>query len=196
MIKVVLFTVVTLFIVGCSNDADKNANAEVKSKQEVKTAVAEIKEEAKAAASTVEEKTNTAVSEVKEEIKSVVSEVKEEAKAVVEEVKVIAQETKVATSEAIEEKKVEVQEAIAVATTVDVVSLYKVCAGCHGADGSKSALNKSQVIKGWDAKKISDALHGYKNGTYGGTMKGLMGAQVSKIGDVEIEALSIHISKF
>lgn len=188
MIKVVLFTVVTLFIVGCSNDADKNANAEVKTKQEVKTAIAEIKEEAKAAASTVEEKTNTAVSEVKEEIKNVVSEVKEEAKAVVEEAKVVVEEKKAAVEEAII--------AVQAPATVDAVSLYKVCAGCHGVDASKSALNKSQIIKGWDAKKISDALHGYKAGTYGGAMKGLMGAQVSKLGDAEIEALSTYISKF
>ncbi len=173
MIKVILFAVVTLFMVGCGDDAPKSANSETQTKQEVKeevkAVVAEVKEEAKAA-----------VTQTKEEVTSVVV---EETKAIVEDVKAAA-----------------AAEALVVvetpAVTVDVVSIYKVCAGCHGVDASKSALNKSQIIKGWNAKKIADALHGYKTGTYGGAMKGLMGAQVSKLGDAEIEALSIHISKF
>jgi PBP1b-binding outer membrane lipoprotein LpoB len=39
MIRVILFTVVTLFIVGCGNDVTQNTKAEVKSKQEVKEEV-------------------------------------------------------------------------------------------------------------------------------------------------------------
>ncbi len=51
------------------------------------------------------------------------------------------------------------------------------CAGCHGANGEKKALGKSDVIAGWDAAKIVEALKGYKAGTrnihgMGGTMKG------------------------
>lgn len=172
MIKVILFAVVTLFMVGCGDDGAKSANSETQTKQEVKeevkAVVAEVKEEAKAA-----------VTQTKEEVTSVVV---EETKAIVEDVKAAAAEALVVVETP--------------AVTVDVVSIYKVCAGCHGVDASKSALNKSQIIKGWDAKKIADALHGYKTGTYGGAMKGLMGAQVSKLGDAEIEALSIHISKF
>ena len=172
MIKVILFAVVTLFMVGCGDDAAKSANSETQTKQEVKeeikAVVAEVKEEAKAA-----------VTQTKEEVTSVVV---EETKAIVEDVKAAAAEALVVVETP--------------AVTVDVVSIYKVCAGCHGVDASKSALNKSQIIKGWNAKKIADALHGYKTGTYGGAMKGLMGAQVSKLGDAEIEALSIHISKF
>lgn len=189
MVKVILFTAAMLFMVGCSDDAAKKASVETTSKQEVKEEVkdtaSEVKEEIKDVAAEVKEEVKDAVSDVKEEVKDAASNVKEETVAVVEGAKNV-----------VEEKTAEVQEAIATATTVDAASLYKVCAGCHGIDGSKAALNKSQIIKGWDAKKIADALHGYKAGTYGGTMKGLMGAQVSKLGDAEIEALSTYISKF
>lgn len=168
MVRVILFMVVTLFMVGCGNDKQQDEKTETVSKQEVKEEVKAVVAEVKAEAA-----------EAKAEVKSVVSEAKEDAKAIVK------------------GKKAAVEEVIAAvkAPAVDAASIYKVCAGCHGVDASKSALNKSQIIKGWDAKKIADALHGYKNGTYGGTMKGLMGAQVSKLGDAEIEALSIYISK-
>ncbi|MBW6488626.1 MAG: c-type cytochrome [Sulfurimonas sp.] len=73
--------------------------------------------------------------------------------------------------------------------------LYQACAGCHGADASKSALGKSQIIKGWDAAKIAASLHGYKAGTYGGAMKSLMVGQVTKLSDEDIKTLSEHISK-
>lgn len=82
-----------------------------------------------------------------------------------------------------------------VAVQADGNAIYKVCSGCHGDDASKSALGKSQIIKGWDAKKIADALHGYKNGTYGAAMKGVMAGQVSKLSDEDIKAVSEHISK-
>ena len=32
----------------------------------------------------------------------------------------------------------------------DGATLYKKCAGCHGANGEKKALGKSLVIKGWE----------------------------------------------
>ena len=35
---------------------------------------------------------------------------------------------------------------------------YAPCAGCHGVDGSKKALGKSAVIKGWDVAKVEAAL--------------------------------------
>ena len=76
-------------------------------------------------------------------------------------------------------------------------ALYeKQCAGCHGANGEKAALGKSEVIKGWDKQKVIDALNGYKDGSYGGTMKGVMKGQVATKSDAEIEALADLISKF
>jgi len=86
-----------------------------------------------------------------------------------------------------------VKETKAVAAS-DGSALFAKCAGCHGANAEKSALGKSQVIAGWEASKVSDALHGYKDGTYGGAMKGLMKGQVAPLSDADIQAVSEFIS--
>ena len=68
------------------------------------------------------------------------------------------------------------------------------CAGCHGASAEKSALGKSQIIKGWPVEKTTAALKGYKDGSYGGAMKGVMKGQVMRLSDADIKALASHIS--
>jgi cytochrome c553 len=75
----------------------------------------------------------------------------------------------------------------------DGEKLYKSCGACHGASGEKKALGKSEVIKGWQASKTVAALKGYKDGTYGGAMKGLMKGQVKALDDAQIEALAKFI---
>ncbi len=78
----------------------------------------------------------------------------------------------------------------------DGATLFKKCAGCHGAHGEKHALGKSAPIKGWPKEKIVEALKGYKAGTrnvYG--MGALMKAQVAALSDADIEALADYISK-
>ena len=75
----------------------------------------------------------------------------------------------------------------------DGAKLYKSCGACHGASGEKKALGKSAVIKGWDATKTIEALNGYKAGTYGGAMKGLMKGQVKALDNAQIEALAKYI---
>jgi len=76
----------------------------------------------------------------------------------------------------------------------DGAALYKTCATCHGAKADKAALNKSQIIAGWSADKIAAALTGYKNGTYGGPLKGTMTGQVKNLDDAKIAALSQYIA--
>ncbi len=73
---------------------------------------------------------------------------------------------------------------------------YAPCAGCHGASGEKAALGKSLVIKGWAADKTIAALKGYKDGSYGGAMKGVMKGQVTRLSDADITDLANQISKF
>ncbi len=73
--------------------------------------------------------------------------------------------------------------------------LFVKCAGCHGAKAQKHALGVSEVIAGWNVKKIENALHGYKNGTFGGVMKGVMKGQVSSLSDKDIKVLAQYISK-
>lgn len=83
--------------------------------------------------------------------------------------------------------------AAATAASLSAASLAA-CAGCHGADFSKAALGKSQVVKGWDAAKIEASLVGYKNGTYGGPMKGVMAGQVKNLSEADIKDLSAQIA--
>ena len=78
----------------------------------------------------------------------------------------------------------------------DGASLYKKCASCHGAQAEKKALGKSKVIKGWTKEDLVAALKGYKDGSYGGPMKGLMKSQVVAYDDAKIDAVSEYISKF
>jgi cytochrome c553 len=71
--------------------------------------------------------------------------------------------------------------------------LYKSCAGCHGINGEKKALGKSEIITGWEKEKTIKALNGYKDGTYGKAMKGVMKGQVTRLDDAKIEALASYI---
>ncbi len=165
--KRVLLVVAVLFMVGCSDE--KKQSTQVAQKETV----------------------------VKEEAQRVQAPVVAAKESVAQEVKVpqTTQETPKTTEVVQEAPKAEAVVAQVAEVSIDAAALYQVCSGCHGLDASKAALGKSQIIKGWSAKKISDALHGYKNGTYGGAMKGLMGSQVSKLNDAQIEALAEHISK-
>ena len=74
-------------------------------------------------------------------------------------------------------------------------ALYKKCAGCHGQTGEKVALGKSKVIKDMSKADVATAMKGYKDGTYGGAMKGLMKGQVAKLSDADIKAIADHIGK-
>ncbi len=109
---------------------------------------------------------------VKEEVVAIVEDTKGEVVAVVDEVVTVVKDE------------------------IDAKVLYSSCQGCHGANGEKVALGKSKIIKGWDVSKVADALNGYKDGTYGGAMKGLMKGQAAKLNDEEIKAVSDYISKF
>ena len=69
------------------------------------------------------------------------------------------------------------------------------CAGCHGADWGKKALGKSKIVKDMTHAEIAEALKGYKAGTYGGAMKGVMKGQVAKYSDADLEAFAQTIGK-
>ncbi len=80
------------------------------------------------------------------------------------------------------------------ATTSTYAASVAVCAGCHGQHFEKAALGKSKIVKDMSYKEIKDSMIGYKNGTYGDTMKGLMEAQVKNLSEAEIEAMSLLIT--
>lgn len=105
-------------------------------------------------------------------------------------VEVVADEN----AQVIQEESTEVVEVAQVIATKSGADLFKVCSSCHGANGEKKALNKSKIIQGWSEVQVSTALNGYKDGSYGGAMKGLMKSQVTKLSNEDIEMLAKHIS--
>jgi len=76
----------------------------------------------------------------------------------------------------------------------DGASIYKKCAGCHGVKAEKAALGKSKIIANMSEDEISKALNGYKDGTYGGTMKGLMKGQVASLSKEDVSSLATYIA--
>ena len=77
----------------------------------------------------------------------------------------------------------------------DGAASFAKCAGCHGAKGEKSALNKSAVIGGQDAAKTLEQLKGYKAGTLNQHgMGGMMKAQVATFDDAAMQELADYIA--
>ena len=69
------------------------------------------------------------------------------------------------------------------------------CKGCHGQAWEKKALGKSLVVADMTHAEIAKSLKGYKAGTYGGPMKGLMKGQVAKYSDADLDAFSATVGK-
>jgi cytochrome c553 len=92
-------------------------------------------------------------------------------------------------------KKIVLTTIIAAATAASLsAASIAACATCHGASFEKAALGKSQLVKGWDAAKIEASLKGYKDGTYGGPMKGVMTGQVKNLTEADIKDISAQIA--
>jgi len=187
MKKSIIFSaVVAAMLVGCND-----------TKKEEKHAVAQTTHEVVASTTeTAKETTTKAVEKTAEATKEVAQKAVETAKKTAETTVEKAKEAVKEAEKKVEEKKEEVKKAVAEATApkADGKTLFTTCAGCHGAKGEKKALGKSQAIGGWDAKKVEDALNGYKAGTYGGAMKGVMAGQAAKLDEAKIKALAEYIS--
>ena len=67
------------------------------------------------------------------------------------------------------------------------------CVGCHGANFEKKAMGISKVVKDMSKEDIAKALKGYKDGSYGGAMKGLMKGQVASLSDADIDSIASSI---
>ena len=67
------------------------------------------------------------------------------------------------------------------------------CAGCHGQHFEKVAMGKSKVVKDMSEADILVALKGYKDGSYGAAMKGLMTGQVANLSDADMAAIAASI---
>ena len=95
----------------------------------------------------------------------------------------------------LEKEPTGIKSTVAPVKMVNAKSLYMKCISCHGADASKKALGKSKVIKGWSVEKLTAAMEGYQDGTYGGSMKGVMQSQLKDFNAIDINILSNYISK-
>lgn len=69
------------------------------------------------------------------------------------------------------------------------------CKGCHGQNFEKKALGKSKIVKDMSKADVAKALVGYKNGSYGGPMKGVMKGQVARYSDADLKAAADQIGK-
>ena len=78
---------------------------------------------------------------------------------------------------------------------IDGKTIYIACASCHGVNGERKALNVSNLLQGQSKDDIITKLNGYKDGTYGGTMKAVMGSQAKLLSKDKIEAVADYISK-
>ncbi|MBU1658828.1 c-type cytochrome [bacterium] len=92
-------------------------------------------------------------------------------------------------------KKIIALVAILGLSSMAMADAYTKCVSCHGANGEKSALNKSKIMSDMTKAEIVAAIHGYKDGTYGGPMKGLMKGQVASLTDADITAIAEKVGK-
>lgn len=209
MKKVLLSSALIIAVLtGCGEEKKSETKAVVETQVEQKTPeqklVEQVKESSSIVASTMKEAGSEVAQKIVEESKELAKVGSEAAKSVSEKVAVKTEEITKEVVETASETKDKIEESInsIVATKNDSTSsaegkaLYLKCAGCHGQSAEKAALGKSQVVKGWDAQKIETALLGYKAGTYGGVMKGVMKSQVANMSDEDIKALSAYMASF
>jgi len=180
--KIVLGLVVTLLFMGCGNQKSEEAEEEIS--QSIEQIAKVVKEESKNITKSVEKVTKDSIETISKQVQKV-------SVKVLKETKKVAQKTVVSIDKVLDRPKKTIEEKV----SIDAKALFAKCSSCHGVNGDKKALNKSQIIKGWSVTRLTDAINGYKDGSYGGSMKGVMKPQVNKLSNDEIKALSEYISK-
>ncbi|WP_457747365.1 c-type cytochrome [Sulfurimonas sp.] len=164
--KIVLLALIAMLMLACSENKKDNATEQTKNEKMAQEATSEAQ---------------------KDNVEEIVI---EEADKVIE----IADEPKNEVTKSVKIVKESVPKELTKVKEADGAKLFKACAGCHGDNAQKRALNKSQVIQGWSEDKVVTALNGYKDGSYGGAMKAVMKGQVSKLSEADIEALAQYIA--
>lgn len=79
------------------------------------------------------------------------------------------------------------------ALAADGKALFAKCAGCHGADGTKTA--QSKALKGQKPEAIIAAMNGYKAKKFGGPKKAIMEGLAAPLSEADIKALAEYIGK-
>lgn len=93
-------------------------------------------------------------------------------------------------------KKIVLSTIIAAAAAASLsAASFATCATCHGANGEKKALGKSEIIAGWDEAKTIASLNGYKAGTLNvHGMGAVMKPHATKLSDADIADLAKQIA--
>jgi len=202
MKKLTLLSVVTasLLLIGCGQDKTAETKAEVASHAKTET----VAEKATKAVEATKEAATAAVDATKAAAKEAVEKTAEAAKdakeAVAEKATKAVEATKAAAKEAVEKTKEvakDAKEAVADAVTPSssAPAAFAKCAGCHGADGKKKALNKSEIIAGQAKADLVKKIHEYQAGTRNTKgMGGLMKGQVAGLSDADIDAIATYVS--
>jgi len=73
-------------------------------------------------------------------------------------------------------------------------TLYAKCAGCHGADGAKTAQG-NKPLKGLSADAFTKAMEGYKAKKFGGPKKAIMEGLAASLSPADVQALAAYVSK-
>ena len=175
--KIVLSAVVALLLIGCSDNSGTEKKEELVKKEVVSEAKEAQVEEKKIVFKTVVREKETPKKIEKTDVAK--KEVLEKKVAPKKVTKILKEKTKPAS----------------IVASIDGEKIFKKCATCHGAHGENKALNKSAVIKGWSSEKVITAINGYKDGTYGNSMKGVMKPQVANLSAAEVKAVADYISK-
>lgn len=178
--------VLSFIFAGCGDKPRNDQSTETVETKQPQTPKTQEKEESK-------ETIGKVADTVTEHVETTAQKIEKTAKQVQEAAQPVIKETVEKVSQAAVPAIDTVKKAV---SSPDGAQLYGKCASCHGAAAQNKALGKSQIIKGWSEERIANALKGYKNGTYGGVMKGIMKPQVESLSDKEIEALSKHIASF
>ena len=83
--------------------------------------------------------------------------------------------------------------AASMALAADGAEMFKAsCAGCHGADGGKSA-GGTTPLKGQKADAVLKMLQGYADGSFGGKQKAVMENIVKKHSAEDLKTLADYI---
>ena len=78
----------------------------------------------------------------------------------------------------------------------DGASVYRMCSGCHGVDGSTVAMGTSARLKGQSAEELLEKLEGYADGTYGGSKKMIMTNTVRRLSSDQMRDVADCIAGF
>jgi cytochrome c553 len=181
-LTVLSIVVGSLLLIGCGDETKETTTPVAEKATEATTPTVE---------KTTMEKVKEATANAVEKTKEVAKEAEKVAGEAIDATKEVAKEAKEAVSQKVTEVKEAVAQKVAEVSAVDT----KACGACHGAEFEKKAMNVSKIVKDMSKEEIITALKGYKDGSYGGNMKGLMKGQLATFDDAKIEAVASQIAK-